>query len=155
MIIVMDDLISEDEATHCYMKIQNLVPSGVLFGRYDFNIERFVDDGIIMDITKRIESIANHFHPNIELDWAQIVAWPHGTSHALHYDTFSGKTVFTSITYLNCSYRGGETFFDDGTIISPKTGRTVFFDGKKYFHGVKSVYYGNRFSLPIWYKERE
>ena len=45
-------------------------------------------------------------------------------------------TDYASILYLNDDFEGGETFFEDGQSVSPKTGRCVIFQSMKHFHGV-------------------
>lgn len=153
MICIVDNLISEQDVAHCARRIKTVEPSEIYLGKPIYDIEhRFSDDEEIIRIVKIIEATANQFCLNIEIDWAQLVVWPHGTHHNLHRDDGAEETVFTSITYLNCDYRGGETYFSDGTTVAPLVGRTVFFDGKKYLHGVKTINHGQRISLPIWYK---
>jgi hypothetical protein len=155
MIVIADNLVSEQDAMYCIDKVGDgkINPSEIFFGRYVYDIKTvFGDDRTIISLIKNIEATANQFYPNIEVDWAQFVLWPTGTQHELHYDAAATDTVFTSITYLNCAYRGGETFFGDGTSISPVVGRTVFFDGNKYLHGVQPISHGVRITLPIWYK---
>jgi hypothetical protein len=80
----------------------------------------------------------------------QVVHRPEGTSHGLHMDDARTSTVMTSITYLNDDYEGGETFFEDGLTVAPKLGRSLFFDGRAFRHGVNEIK-GNRFTLAIWY----
>ena len=80
----------------------------------------------------------------------QVVHRPEGTSHGLHIDEARNSTVMTSITFLNDDYKGGELYFEDGLTILPKSGRTVYFDGRANKHGVKQIS-GNRFTLAIWY----
>ena len=156
MIAIVDNLISNEEAKYFFEQVcgfKNTEPSAIFFGRYVYSInDLFLNDSIFVKTIKTIENIANQFCQNIEVDYAQLVVWPEGTEHAAHYDIASEETIFTSITYINCAYRGGETFFSDGTSIAPVVGRTVFFDGKKYFHGVRSINNGLRVTLPIWYK---
>lgn len=91
---------------------------------------------------------------NSVIDWAQIVYWPKGSFQKLHIDNASKETTLSSICYLNDDYEGGQTYFKDGTIFSPKTGRAVFFDGKYYLHGVKEVLSNDRYVLAIWYKSK-
>jgi hypothetical protein len=99
-----------------------------------------------------IEKTINELLPEkISVDWCEIVAWLQGTSQAAHHDTANPDTVFTSITYLNDRYIGGRTFIVDDIEVVPKIGRTVYFDGNYYLHGVSAVA-GTRFTLPIWYK---
>ena len=68
-----------------------------------------------------------------------------------HYDKTSDKTTITSLIYLNDSFRGGETYLDDGTVIEPKKGRILFFDGKYFKHGVNTTH-GERYVLSTWYR---
>ena len=102
-------------------------------------------------IRRLIKKIYNNIYKDIVGDWLQIVKWPSNSYQNLHLDKTSNKTVLTSITYLNENYSGGETYFKDGTIIKPKTGRTLIFDGMYYVHGVKTIKKGTRYTLPVWY----
>jgi len=86
------------------------------------------------------------------VDWIQIVKWPEGSKQALHFDKLSDETVLTSVCYLNDGYKGGQTYFEDGTQFAPKSGRTVFFDGKYYKHGVKKITSKTRYVASAWYK---
>jgi len=91
---------------------------------------------------------------NSIIDWAQIVHWPKGSFQPLHLDNASQDTTLSSICYLNEGYKGGQTYFKDKTLFSPKTGRILFFDGKHYLHGVKKVLSNDRYVLAIWYKKK-
>jgi len=88
-----------------------------------------------------------------QIDFIQIVKWFDDCSHGLHTDYASDKTVFSSINYLNEGYIGGQTFFEEGTIIAPRKGRGLFFDGVNYKHGVMKVKRGPRYTLAGWYKK--
>ena len=79
-------------------------------------------------------------------------------------DIAEESTIFSSVTYLNDNFTGGETYIiNDITLrkhvrdlsvkISPKTGRTLYFDGKQYEHGVTEVKDSHRYTLAIWYKK--
>tara|TARA_R110002020_G_scaffold9522_2_gene37330 strand:+ start:11905 stop:12390 length:486 start_codon:yes stop_codon:yes gene_type:complete len=81
----------------------------------------------------------------------QITIWNENSKQDMHFDTAKESTNLTSITYLNSDYEGGETVFKNGISIRPEKGKTVFFDGKKYFHGVNPVKKGKRLILAIWY----
>tara|TARA_R110000796_G_scaffold1444_3_gene5806 strand:- start:262 stop:732 length:471 start_codon:yes stop_codon:yes gene_type:complete len=89
---------------------------------------------------------------NCKIDWIEIVKWGDNSSQSLHYDTSSKETVYSSISYLNHNYVGGQTFFEEGTIISPKEKRMLFFNGMHYKHGVMPVKKGPRYTLAAWYK---
>ena len=81
----------------------------------------------------------------------QITRWPIDSRHDMHFDTQRDSTVLTSITYLNDDYEGGETCFDNGVIVKPVKGKTIFFDGMKYKHCVNPVQKKERHVLAIWY----
>lgn len=89
---------------------------------------------------------------DICIDWWQVVHWPINSFQDLHYDNTDKKTTLSSILYLNNNFNGGETYFEEGTIISPKLNRCLIFDGKKYKHGVNKINKGDRYTLAIWYK---
>ena len=81
----------------------------------------------------------------------EITIWEINSKHDMHFDMARDSTNLTSITYLNEDYLGGETIFENGIIVKPEIGKTVFFDGKKYLHGVSPITEGKRYVLPIWY----
>ena len=74
-----------------------------------------------------------------------------------HFDNADPYTAVASVTYLNDDYEGGETIirpagegssrFD--TVIRPRIGRTVFFNGVRSFHAVSPIV-GTRYTLPLW-----
>lgn len=102
------------------------------------------------DIQKKINFFVNDFEKSI--DYAHVVYWQTGSFQNIHTDDAHSHTSLTSITYLNEDFKGGQTYFKDGTIVTPKTNRTIFFDGKKHPHGVKEIINGDRYTLAIWYK---
>ena len=108
---------------------------------------KFLAKKITFIMTSYLNSCGVRAYPEL----VQVVHRPPSTIHHLHVDDTRDTTVMTSITYLNEDYEGGETFFEDGLTIKPKLGRTLFFDGKKYPHGVNEVKNGHRFALAIWY----
>lgn len=154
MITVVEDVITESQAYYCIERFNQNIPTREYFGKLLIDNNDYLGDDIdFVDILSTIHKCALRFVPNIEIDWSHLNYWPTFSRHDLHHDTKSKETIFTSITYLNCSYRGGETFFEDGTSISPVMGRTVFFDGIRYNHGVRPISHGNRFTLSVWYKK--
>ena len=100
---------------------------------------------------KKINNISNLINNSI-IDYIEIVKWPENSFQNLHFDEALEKTTLTSICYLNDNYKEGQTYFKDGTIINPKKSRILFFDGKYYFHGVKKIEKGIRYTLAAWYK---
>lgn len=117
------------------------------------NLSHIRVDKHISDIL--VEKLLTHIHSlykEVHLDWGDIVHWPQGAYQDLHFDTAKNNTVLSSITYLNDEFGGGETYFEEGVIVTPKKGRTVVFNGAKYFHGVKEVLNGSRYTVAIWYR---
>lgn len=86
------------------------------------------------------------------MQWAQIYKWKQGQKMGLHNDVASRHTVYTSVLYLNDDFEGGETQLEDGTTIVPKQGRIFFYDGISYFHRVKQLNSGTRYTIASWYK---
>ena len=85
---------------------------------------------------------------------AEVTEWPLNTSQGLHIDSARTSTNYTSITYLNESYKGGQTYFESNNFLSKnKTGDTIMFNGVKHKHGVKTITQGTRYALAIWYSE--
>jgi len=110
-----------------------------------------INNFVISFLIEKLESISKLFDSKI--DWFEIVKWPIGSKQDLHFDTASNKTTFSSIVYLNDNFEGGETYYKDGTIIKPILGRSLFFDGNYYKHGVKKVKKNTRYVLATWYKK--
>lgn len=92
------------------------------------------------------------FIANNIIDWAQIVKWPQGAGQDYHCDLASDNTTLSSITYLNHDFVGGETVFNEGTIIQASKNKTIFFTGRNIEHGVKKVLGGVRYTIATWYK---
>lgn len=153
MIAIFDNVISESQVQYCLDKFNMNLPIREYFGKYLIdNDEHFKEDAVFNEILSIVHHKALMLNPNVSVDWSHLNFWPTHSLQNLHHDTKSDETVLTSITYLNSSYRGGETFFEDGTSVSPVIGRTVCFNGIKYLHGVRPISQGTRFTLSVWYK---
>ncbi len=104
-------------------------------------------------VTRYVNNTAVRFF-GIEtyVEVSQIVKWPVGSMQPVHRDMARETTTFTSITYLNDDFEGGETYFtDEDLLIKPKVGRTILFDGKRFEHGVRKITNGTRYTLALWY----
>ncbi len=144
-ITIIDNFISEEQ-------IKYLLD----FYKDNFNSRRKWGKTYPMTITglfKDLENRYNNFDTNNCVDWLEIVHWPQNSFQESHKDFASKTTTLTSITYLNEDFIGGETAFEDGTIIKPKKGRTLFFDGQYYKHKVNLIEKGDRYTVPVWYKK--
>lgn len=108
----------------------------------------------IINCFLKIENkIADAVSKHVTIDWCEIVKWPKESYMQIHKDTASDQTVLTSITYLNSTYSGGQTYIENSSIqAAPKAGRTLCFDGNLHAHSVTKITNGERYTLPIWYK---
>ena len=103
---------------------------------------------------QRLKAIAQLMaKQSLEIEVAQVVRWETGSEQGGHWDRARDSTALTSITNLNASYAGGRTFVGDSRrSITPAVGKTVFFDGRKCWHGVTPVTSGHRYTLAVWYR---
>ena len=92
------------------------------------------------------------FGSDTYIELAEIVKWPTGSHQAPHTDVSRESTTYTSVTYLNDDFQGGETdFTTENFSVKPKVGRTILFDGKRFEHGVKKITEGIRYTFSLWY----
>ena len=144
-ILIKDDLLNEEEISNLIKFYNNNLK---YVGKFNDTFPLDLKDNDFIDLKNKI----NNFLKIYSIDWWQIVHWPLGSYKNLHFDGANSSTTLTSISYINNGFTGGETFFEDQTIIHPKLGRTLLFNGREYKHGVKQVLTGNRYTLAIWYK---
>jgi len=103
-------------------------------------------------LVKKINKVGTSINNSV-VDWFEIVKWPTpNRGKQLHSDDASNRTSLSSIIYLNNNYEGGHTFFEDGTSFAPVEGRAIFFDGRKYKHGVSIIDKGVRYTVAVWLK---
>lgn len=148
-IIIADNVISELECKQLiefFETNSNNIPIEKWMGFYNMNVTD-TNDAIINKIISQIEYFG------LVIDWCEIAKRPVGTGHPKHFDKASNKTVFTSVTYLNDDFSGGETYMVNDLMLAPKKGRTLYFDGCCYKHGVTTVKNSDRYTLAIWYKK--
>jgi|LakMenEpi03Aug12_release.lakeMendotaPanAssembly.Ray.scaffolds.fasta_scaffold798917_1 hypothetical protein len=149
-ILVLDNVLSKDE---CEDLINFYKEIGPTKQHRDTFVLSLSDTMASKNISKIVNAYNNFSKYGIEVGWCEIVEWPPKSFHPAHNDDANIDISFTSVTYLNESYRDGRTFFINGIEIMPKIGRTVYFDGLHYRHGVTQVDIGVRYTLPIWYKK--
>ena len=110
--------------------------------------------GVPNFLSERINKAGNLINQSV-IDWIQVVKWySPNKGKKLHKDFASDKTTLSSIIYLNDDYKGGQTYFEDGTIFTPIKGRALFFDGVYYNHGVKKIQKGKRYVVATWMKNK-
>jgi len=150
-IFVLDDVLSENNCNVLIDIYNSRGPTHQWLTFYPMSISKN-DETLMCFVEKILTQLKLLISVPISVDWCEVVKWPQNSFMNPHRDTSSEKTVFTSITYLNDNYDGGRTYLLNDIVFKPKTGRTVFFDGQYYEHGVSSVTGGLRYTLPIWYK---
>jgi len=110
-------------------------------------------DERVKDTLKNIRSKVEHYIKQLDysafVNYLQVVEWPSRSFQNLHYD-FEFH-CYTSIIYLNHDYEGGYTQVGD-SIITPKKGKIITFNGNDILHGVLPVTKGYRYTVPVWYK---
>lgn len=148
-ILVLDNVLSEDECAGLIEFYTKVGPSKQHRDTFVLSLAPTME--IAGSVLKIVSAFNSCFKYNIDIGWCEIVEWPEKSFQRVHRDLFNPNTNFTSVTYLNTSYSGGRTFFVDDIEIIPKIGRTVYFDGIHYEHGVSEVEGGIRYTLPIWY----
>ena len=144
-IIISDNVISESD---CNYLIQLYERTGPTHNWLDYQAMTIQPPGDqkTRDILYKV-IIATGY----DIEWCEIAKRPPTSGHPKHFDTTSDKTIFSSVTYLNDNFTGGETYLVNDVEVPPKTGRTLYFDGKCYEHGVNMVKDFDRYTLAIWY----
>jgi hypothetical protein len=154
LIVVIDKVLSKQECEYILLLYEQFEEhSHEWRGTKPLNF-KFIPEEFRSSILNKIKTIVGTVFKDIVYDWGEIVKWSPSNDQPLHLDNASNETILTSITYLNEEFLGGETYFQDGTVIKPMTGRTLIFNGMQYVHGVKEVTEGVRWTVPIWYKKQ-
>jgi len=135
MIVILDDILTINECNQLIDIYEKNKDKSHVWGNPNFYPLNFnlIENKFTLNILSKIESIAQMFNKNIVIDWAEITKWIPETYMNPHVDAASNKTILTSIIYLNNNYENGQTYLTEGTIIAPKIGRMIIFDGNKYF----------------------
>jgi len=92
-------------------------------------------------------------NPHVYPEETQIVRWSAGDGQPLHLDSTRPTTTYAAVLYLNDGFGGGETFFEDGRAVAPRTGTLVGFHGASRRHGVRTVTSGTRLTMPMWFTD--
>ena len=109
-----------------------------------------------LDILDDIETESQkYFGEDMVHDWSKLKRSAPHSYHPYHYDSAKSDTILASVTYLNEDYRGGETIMCDGTIIPPKVGRLLIFNGMKYEHGHTMTNSEYRYTIAMWYRKEK
>jgi hypothetical protein len=158
MIVVIDSVFTQQECDYLislYAEYKDKAHEWADTGTRPLDF-KFTPKELSFGFIEKVQSTVNSIFKEVEYNWGEIVKWDTFTGQNFHLDTSfqNWETTLTSITYLNNNFSGGKTVFSDGTMVCPVVGRTLIFDGNKYYHGVEQVSEGIRWTMPIWYKKR-
>ena len=147
VIFVNDNSISKSECDHL---IKLFEADGSTHSWLDYQVMTInaLVDKKTSDIILKVARQSSY-----KVQWCEIAKRPPGSGHPKHIDDTSNKTVFSSVTYLNDDFTGGKTYIINDIEVPPKTGRTLYFDGRFYEHGVTEIKDSDRYTLAIWYKK--
>jgi len=150
-IVVIEDFISFEE---CIQWLQR-VPAPFLldneFLEWKYRNINIIDNPIVKKVENYWNSIFNT--SSLKIYEAQVQLWPiksYSTLH-IHNENLRETGTYNSMLYLNNNFFGGE-FYTKKDIISPKPGMLTFFNGCKTHHGVKPIYWNNRYTLVFWFE---
>ena len=104
----------------------------------------------LVQVVKQIKAHVSHDKRFETLQNVEIVKYPAGSQKGWHYDSARTTTTGASITYINDDYIGGHTIVE-GVDVQPLSGRTVYFDGMEFRHGVSNVLKRDRYTISMWY----
>ena len=104
----------------------------------------------IYELVKDVKRRVYHDNRFAVLQNVEIVKYPCGACKGFHHDRARPTTTGASITYINDDYIGGHTIVE-GVDVQPLSGRTVYFDGMEFRHGVCNVLKRDRYTISMWY----
>lgn len=108
-----------------------------------------------LTISDRILSIRSDWRDGLYMRRGDLCRWDKGVGAGVHEDTHQNYTdlIYSSVIYLNENYEGGEIHFPQQKIIhKPKAGQLITFPSP-YWHGVKLVENGIRYTLAMWHTD--
>jgi hypothetical protein len=96
-----------------------------------------------------------HTHANSFLTGVYYMSGTSANSGTIFYNPLKYNRIFLPARLEGTSEKLTSSYsnpFEEGTLIVPKIGRTLVFNGQTYKHGVKKIIKKDRFTLAIWYK---
>jgi hypothetical protein len=109
---------------------------------------------IIIDYRKKVTDLVRECYDTV--CWPEqtdLVLWRAKRQHILHEDDPSKVKVFSTVTYLNTDFTGGETFItinDKKYWSKPRIGSIIIFPSN-IIHGVPIIKQGLRTTLAMWF----
>ena len=120
----------------------------------DINIKNI----LIYYANKNIIFIDHYFKTKTML-WQQmrLCRWRKNDEMKMHFDKQAKDCMdYSSLIYLNDNYDGGELCFEENSEkkdYKMKKFSCVIFPSHMYYHGVKKILNGFRYTIPSWYSK--
>ena len=151
-VIVSENFLSFEECIHYLQRVPApfLIDNELLPWKY-----RTIDI-TNHPLTKQVENYWNNFFntTTLKISQSQVQLWPIRSFSERHNHQEKGykreNSKWNSMLYLNDNYLGGE-FYTDKITMKPKPGMLTFFNGRDTYHGVKPVYWNNRYTIIFWF----
>jgi len=109
---------------------------------------------IVLQYREKVtELVKNCYNTVCWPEQTDLVLWRTNRQHTLHEDDPSKIKVFSTVTYLNNDYKGGETYLTvDGKQYwsKPKPGSIIIYPSNT-IHGVPIITSGIRATIGIWF----
>jgi hypothetical protein len=152
-IIIKDDFLSNDE--HIFLKkvCDNFYPTSIPEENKHYFKQTLEDHSNLIDFLEKskLELLNFKQSDNDMLSIGEV--WINKVTDKTNINDKTHKDVdeLTSVTFLNENFEGGFLEINQNTIITPKKGRTIFFEGSKLLHRVLPVTSGERFTLVVFW----
>jgi hypothetical protein len=95
------------------------------------------------------DDLIKKFNIQYRISNLEVVKRVPGSNMANHFDR---GDALAFVIYLNDTYEGGHTIFEDTISINPKVGRLLLFTNGTFQHRVSAVITGERYVLAGWFK---
>ena len=84
----------------------------------------------------------------------RLCRWKKGENMNMHTDREDPDNMdFSSLTYLNDDYKGGELCFENESFKMKALSSIIFESGGQNSHRVETILKGRRYTIPSWYKK--
>jgi predicted 2-oxoglutarate/Fe(II)-dependent dioxygenase YbiX len=140
----------------------------IYFNKIDKNEIKVILNQIKYTILTYLKNLYNV--ENLYPESCHMVKWVEGQELGIHADNayyptgepnYTNWKTYSAVLFLNDNFKGGEFYFsenknifEEDTCVKPNPGYFVGFGaGVEYFHGVKPVIEGTRYTVAMWFAD--